>query len=64
MYILGIIMIIYGAFILTGFILQFPFIYNNMKSKALIKMLGKTGYNILLIILGAGFLIGGILLVS
>ncbi len=64
MYILGIIMIIYGAFILAGFILQFPFIYNNMKSKALIKMLGKKGYNVLLIILGAGFLIGGILLVS
>ena len=64
MYTLGIIMIIYGAFILAGFILQFPFIYNNMKSRALIKMLGKTGFNILLIIMGVGFLVGGILLIS
>jgi len=64
MYTLGIIMIIYGAFVLAGFILQFPFIYNNMKSRALIKMLGKTGFNILLIIMGVGFLVGGILLIS
>ena len=63
MYILGVILMIYGAFILGGFILQFPFMYNNIKSKALIKMLGKTGFNILLIILGLGFLIGGILLI-
>jgi hypothetical protein len=64
MYTLGIIMIIYGAFILAGFILQFPFLYNNIKSKALIKMMGKTGYNILLIMMGVGFLVGGILLIS
>ncbi len=60
---LGIILIIYGAFVLVGFLLQFPFIYNNAKSKVLIKMMGKTGYNILLIIIGLTALIIGILLV-
>ena len=60
MYILGVILVIYGAFILAGFILQFPFFYNNMKSKALIKMLGKKGYNILLILFGVLSLLIGI----
>ncbi len=62
MEILGIILIVYGAFILAGFILQFPFFYNNMKSKALIKMMGKTGYNILLLVFGLAALIIGIML--
>lgn len=60
---LGIILIIYGAFVLVGFLLQFPFIYNNAKSKVLIKMMGKTGYNILLIVIGLIALVIGILLV-
>ena len=64
MYYLGIFFIIYGAFILAGFIMQFPFFYNNSKSKVLIKMMGKFGFNILLIIIGIAFLVGGILLVS
>jgi len=63
MEILGIILIVYGAFILVGFILQFPFFYNNMKSKALIKMMGKTGFNILLVVMGIVMLVIGILLV-
>lgn len=60
---LGIILIIYGAFVLAGFILQFPFFYSNPKAKALIKMMGKTGYNILIIIFGLAGLIIGILLI-
>ena len=63
MEILGIILIVYGGFILAGFILQFPFFYNNMKSKALIKMMGKTGFNILLVVMGIVMLVIGILLV-
>lgn len=63
MEILGIILIVYGAFLLAGLILQFPFFYNNMKSKALIKMMGKAGFNILLLVFGLAALIIGILLV-
>lgn len=62
MEILGIILIVYGAFLLAGLILQFPFFYNNMKSKALIKMMGKTGFNILLLVFGLAALIIGIIL--
>lgn len=62
MEILGIILIVYGAFLLAGLVLQFPFFYNNMKSKALIKMMGKTGYNILLLVFGLAALIIGIML--
>jgi hypothetical protein len=64
MYYLGIFLIVYGVFILAGFIMQFPFLYNNPKSKVLIKMMGKVGFNILLLIIGIVSLIGGILLIS
>ncbi|MDO9629526.1 MAG: hypothetical protein Q7I99_06465 [Acholeplasmataceae bacterium] len=64
MYYFGIFLIIYGVFVLAGFIMQFPFLYNNAKSKMLIKMMGKTGYNILLLAVGVVALVGGILLVS
>jgi len=60
---LGWFLAIYGAFLLVGFVLQFPFLYQNMKSKALIKMIGKTGYNILLVILGVLTLVIGIILI-
>lgn len=62
MQILGIILVVYGAFVLGGFILQFPLLYNNAKSKVLIKMMGKTGYNILIIVIGLAALIAGILI--
>ncbi|TNF07259.1 MAG: hypothetical protein EP317_05105 [Bacillota bacterium] len=64
MQILGIILLIYGAFLLVGFIMQFPFFYQNAKSKVLIKMMGKTGYNILLIILGGIALTFGIIILT
>ena len=61
--VLAIILIIYGALLLTGLLFQFPFFYTNPKSKALIKLMGKTGYNILLLVLGAAALIFGIILI-
>ena len=64
MQILGWFLIVYGALLLAGFLFQFPFFYNNMKSKALIKVMGKTGYNILLIVFGVAALGIGIWLVS
>ena len=61
---LAIILIIYGALLLTGLLFQFPFFYNNSKSKVLIKMMGKKGYNILLLVLGLGTLIAGIIILT
>jgi hypothetical protein len=61
---LAIILIIYGALLLTGLLFQFPFFYNNAKSKALIKMMGKKGYNILLLVFGLGTLIAGIIILT
>jgi len=59
---LSIFMMVYGAFILVGMLLQFPFLYNNMKSKAMIKMMGKKGFNILLLIMAIAFIVIGYLL--
>ena len=56
---LAIFMMVYGIFLLVGMFLQFPFLYNNMKSKALIKMMGKKGFNIMLFILAVAFIIIG-----
>ncbi len=61
---LAIVLIIYGVLLLSGLIFQFPFFYNNLKSKALINMIGRKGYNILLLVLGLGTLIAGILILS
>ena len=59
---LAIFLIVYGAFLLLSLIMQFPFIFNNMKSRAMIKVMGKTGFQILLFILAAGFITLGIIL--
>lgn len=59
---LAIFLIVYGAFLLLSLIMQFPFIFNNMKSRAMIKVIGKTGFQILLFILAAGFITVGIIL--
>ncbi|MDY0338661.1 MAG: hypothetical protein RBQ78_02680 [Acholeplasmataceae bacterium] len=40
---LAIILIVYGAFMLLGLILQFPFFYRMKKAEIMIKLLGKTG---------------------
>ncbi len=59
---LSIFLIIYGAILLFGFILQIPLFYRNPKSKALIKLLTKRGYDILLIIMGVALITIGILI--
>ncbi len=64
MEILGIILLIYGAFVLAGLLFQFPLLYNNPKSKVLIKMMGKTGYNILILVFGLAGIIAGILILA
>ena len=61
---LAIILIVYGAFMLLGLLFQFPFFYRMKKAEIMIKFLGKTGYNILIIILGAAALIIGILFIN
>lgn len=61
---LGIFLIAYGAILLVGFLLKFPILYTNMKSKALIKMMGKKGFDALVIILGLATFIIGLYLVG
>lgn len=64
MQILGVILIVYGAFMLAGFLLQFPFFYNNPKSRLFIKKMGKTGFNMLIVVFGIAALVIGILLLN
>lgn len=61
---LGIILVIYGVIVLAGVLFQFPIFFNNVKAKVLIKMMGKTGYNILLIVFGLAGLIAGIIILA
>lgn len=61
---LAIILIVYGAFMLLGLLLQFPFFYRMKKAEIMIKLLGKTGYNILIFIMGVAALIIGIILLT
>jgi hypothetical protein len=60
----AIFLIVYGAVLLAGLLLQFPFIYNNIKSRAIIAKIGKKGFNVMLLVLGLIALIAGILLVN
>ncbi|MFA6739071.1 MAG: Imm17 family immunity protein [Bacilli bacterium] len=62
MVILKIFLIIVGVFYLAGLLLQWPFFYNNMKSKILINKMGRKGYNILLLVFGILFLVVGIII--
>lgn len=63
MYYFAIFLIVYGVFLLASFIFQFPFLYQMGKVKVMVKMLGKTGFNILLVLFGlAGVIIGVLLL--
>lgn len=61
---LAIILIVYGAFMLLCLILQFPFFYRMKKAEIMIKLLGKTGYNILILVMGLAALIIGIILIT
>jgi uncharacterized membrane protein YphA (DoxX/SURF4 family) len=64
MQIFGIILIVYGVFMLAGFLLQFPFFYNNPKSRLFIKKMGRKGFNTLIIIFGIVALVAGILILN
>jgi hypothetical protein len=59
---LAIFLIAYGVFMLIGWLLKFPFLYNNMKSKLIIKKMGKTGFEIMLILTAAILIVVGILI--
>lgn len=61
---LAIILIVYGAFMLLGLILQFPFFYRMKKAEIMMKLLGRTGYNILIFVMGAAALVIGIILIT
>lgn len=60
----GIILIVYGAFMLLGLILQFPFFYRMKKAEIMMKLLVRTGYNILIFVMGAAALVIGIILIT
>lgn len=53
---------VYGVFLLACFLFQFPFLYRMGKVKIMVKLMGKTGFNIMLIVVGLGVLILGIIL--
>lgn len=59
---LKVFLIAYGALLLIGMLLKFPFLYNNMKSKLFIKKMGIKGFNILLFVMAAIFIVIGIIL--
>jgi hypothetical protein len=59
---LAIFLIVYGAFLLASFLFQFPFLYRMGKVKVMVKMMGKTGFNILLIVMGVALIVIGVLL--
>ena len=61
---LGIILMVYGAFMLLGLILQFPFFYRMKKAEIMMKLLGRTGYNTLIFVMGAAALVIGIILIT
>ena len=61
---LGIILMVHGAFMLLGLILQFPFFYRMKKAEIMMKLLGRTGYNILIFVMGAAALVIGIILIT
>lgn len=61
---LAIFLVVYGVFVLLGWFLKFPFLYNNMKSKTMIKMMGKKGFDIMLVIVGIATLVIGIILLN
>jgi hypothetical protein len=59
---LQVFLIVYGAFILIGMLLKFPFLYNNIKSRLLIKKMGIKGFNILLLLMSILFIAIGLLI--
>ena len=64
MYYLGLFLLIYGIVLILGLLLKFPFMFKSSKAKAFIKLIGLTGYRILLIVLAIAFIVIGILLIT
>ena len=64
MYTFGIILIIYGMLCLLLILMKPPILYNNMKVKTMIKMMGKKGFDIFFIVWTIVVLGGGILIVN
>jgi hypothetical protein len=60
----GIFLTVYGAILLVGFLLNFPFLYNNVKSRALIKMMGKKWFNVLIVVMGLTTFVLGLYLIG
>lgn len=63
MYILGIVLIIVGILYVLMLVLRPPFLYNNIKVKTMIKMMGKKGFDIFFLVWTILVLGGGIVLV-
>ncbi len=63
MYTLGVVLIIIGILYVLMILLKPPFLYNNIKVKTMIKMMGKKGFDIFFIVWTILVLGGGILLV-
>ena len=63
MYILGIVLIIVGILYVLMLVLRPPFLYNNIKVKTMIKMMGKRGFDIFFLVWTILVLGGGIVLV-
>ncbi|GEM_PF-622900 len=64
MYTFGIILIIYGMLCLLLILMKPPILYNNIKVKTMIKMMGKKGFDIFFIVWTIVVLGGGILIVN
>ena len=63
MYYLGVVLIIIGIFYLILLLTKPPWVYNNIKVKTMIKMMGKKGFDIFFVVWTIVVLGGGILLV-
>jgi hypothetical protein len=64
MFYLGLFLTIYGSFLLLGFLLQFPFFYNNAKSKVIIKWVGIKGFNGIILFLALASITAGVVLLN
>ncbi|MCK5762078.1 MAG: hypothetical protein KAH16_04175 [Candidatus Izimaplasma sp.] len=64
MYYVGVVLIIIGILYVLMLLMRPPFLYNNFKVKAMIKMMGKKGFDIFFIVWTILVLGGGILIVT
>ena len=64
MYYVGVVLIVVGILYVILLLLRPPFLYNNIKVKTMIKMMGKKGFDIFFIVWTLLVLGGGILIVT